>query len=146
MQDFTSKFEKHELLTMLRDEFPKRAVQNVDGEWLVVGKFCQVAPLADGQWDVWLCNPKNLTKGLSTQRINKIIFELGLDASFVTRLDREAIIRPVSTDLLLTSRVLLGIAKKRQLTEEQMQGLVQRMKQIREKQIEGKADGQKTAV
>lgn len=106
------------------------AIQERDGEYVIVGKFCIVAPLGGDQWDLWLCNPKDLAQGLTTRKLRILLEKLRLNAAF-TVLDGEAYANLQGTALIENNLDLLGIRKKRQLSEEHRQKLRLQMKALK---------------
>jgi hypothetical protein len=55
---------------------PKRAFRRFgEGEvpFEVTGKWVRVARLDCGAWDVWLCNVADLTRGMGTKRLNRLL-------------------------------------------------------------------------
>jgi len=92
----------------------------------------------DWQIDLWLCNPANMSKGLSKRKLNNLVsaLEVPVESTFrdkVTKpisfsvLEGEAWINLDLPDLILKNLKLLGIRKKRELTSIQKQSLVERL-------------------
>lgn len=90
------------------------AVQRVDDEWTLVGKFCRAAPMDNGLLDVWVCNPKDMVKGLGTRKLNilidKTIAQTGVSPAI--RWDGEALFHLSTPQLAMVFREL-GIRKRR---------------------------------
>jgi len=97
-------------------------------EWGITGKFCRITPEGD-KWDVWLCNPKNMVKGLGTGKRNNIVTAMGEDLKWLI-LDGEAW-AVVSKERILANLKTLGIRAKRQISEEQKEAGRIRLAQYR---------------
>ena len=113
--------------------FPKispTAIKERDGEIVIIGKFCIVASLGGNQWDLWICNPKDITKGLTTRKIRILLRNLAQEASF-TELTGETYTNLQGADLISNNLDLLGIRKKRQLSEDQLQKMTDRLERMR---------------
>ena len=113
-------------------------IKKIDDEYEIVGKFCRIIMFDDGQIDLWLCNPANMSKGLSKRKLNNLVsaLEVPVESTFrakVTKsisfsvLEGEAWINLDLPDLILNNLKLLGIRKKRELTYIQKQSLVERL-------------------
>ncbi len=85
-------------------------------EWGITGKFCRVTPEGN-QWDVWLCNPKDIAAGIGTGKRNNIVEALGTDLNWHL-LDREAW-AIVPKERILDNLKALGIRRKRIVSDEQ---------------------------
>ena len=114
------------------------AIKKIDDEYEIVGKFCRIIMFDDWQIDLWLCNPANMSKGLSKRKLNNLVsaLEVPVESTFrdkVTKpisfsvLEGEAWINLDLPDLILKNLKLLGIRKKRELTSIQKQSLVERL-------------------
>jgi len=100
----------------------KLAIVNDGEEWGLTGKFCRVTAEGDN-WDVWLCNPKDLTKGLGTGKRNNIVAAMGGDWHL---LDGEAwIVAP--KEQILANLKTLGIRAKRFISDEQKEASKKRL-------------------
>jgi len=109
-------------------------------EYAIVGKFCRVVDMDSGGWDVWLCNPRDLAAGLGTGKLHNIIRGIehrcfGIDPgsiNFAARtpggrraiingrwnvLDGEAYTQTLGVDDILRSVDLLGISRKREVSD-----------------------------
>jgi len=113
-------------------------IKKIDDEYEIVGKFCRIIMFDDWQIDLWLCNPANMSKGLSKRKLNNLVsaLEVPVESTFrdkVTKpisfsvLEGEAWINLDLPDLILKNLKLLGIRKKRELTSIQKQSLVERL-------------------
>ena len=111
---------KSKLFTTFDGKISKSAIKHIDDEWQIEGKYCRVS-LLDGAWDLWLCSPDDIQKGLSTRRINNILTQLEkhpVKATF-TKLTGEAYCNATPMVLILDNLDLLGIRKARVYTPEQ---------------------------
>lgn len=114
------------------------AIKIIDDEYEIVGKFCRIVMFDDWYFDLWLCNPANMDKGLSKRKLNSLVsaLEVPIKSTFndkVTKsvsfnvLEGEAWVNLDLPDLILNNLKLLGIRKKRELTSVQKQSLVERL-------------------
>ena len=122
---------KSELIQSLPTISPT-AIQERDGEYVIVGKFCLIASLGGNRWDVWLCNPKDFSKGLSARKLNILLKNLRQEAGF-TVLNGEAYAKVQGKDLIENNLDLLGIRKLGKITEERRKALVEQLKKLRER-------------
>lgn len=113
-------------------------IKKIDDEYEIVGKFCRIIMFDDWQIDLWLCNPANMSKGLSKRKLNNLVsaLEVPVESTFrdkVTKpisfsvLEGEAWVNLDLPDLILNNLKLLGIRKKRELNSIQKQSLVERL-------------------
>jgi len=113
-------------------------IKKIDDEYEIVGKYCRIIMFDDWQIDLWLCNPANMSKGLSKRKLNNLVsaLEVPVESTFsdkVTKpisfsvLEGEAWINLDLPDLILKNLKLLGIRKKRELNSIQKQSLVERL-------------------
>ena len=98
------------------------AIQRFDDEWRIVGKWCYVA--TDDEigdvWDIWICNPNDIAKGLSQRRVRSIILALESTGKMkFNELTGEAWGKVRDKDVILENLKLLGIRKKREVSPEQ---------------------------
>ena len=128
---------KNDLLKTFPTVSPS-VIKKIDDEYEIVGKFCRIIMFDDWQIDLWLCNPANMSKGLSKRKLNNLVsaLEVPVESTFrdkVTKsisfsvLEGEAWINLDLPDLILNNLKLLGIRKKRELTATQKQALVERL-------------------
>ena len=106
--------------------FASSAYQNVDGEWILRGKFCRCAYLGNKRWDVWLCNPQNIRDGLTQRKVRSItarIAELSPQEVPFRELTGEGVYPVMYTDLLVKSAFLLGIKRKRRSSAKALESL-----------------------
>lgn len=128
---------KNDLLETFPTVSPS-VIKKIDDEYEIVGKFCRIIMFDDWQIDLWLCNPANMSKGLSKRKLNNLVsaLEVPVESTFrdkVTKsisfsvLEGEAWINLDLPDLILNNLKLLGIRKKRELNSIQKQSLVERL-------------------
>ena len=128
---------KNDLLETFPTVSPS-AIKKIDDEYEIVGKFCRIIMFDDWQIDLWLCNPANMSKGLSKRKLNNLVSALEVPVESTLN---DKVIKPISfsvlegeawinldlPDLILNNLKLLGIRKKRELTAIQKQSLVERL-------------------
>lgn len=121
----------------LNKKVSKVAITNMwDGyedNWFVLGKWCRVTPV-DGEWDVWVCNPKDLAVGLSNRKVSNIakaIFSLIDRKPEIVFFEGEAQLTLTSEEVIRCLKPL-GIRRARALSPEQTEALVQRMAAMRQ--------------
>ena len=128
---------KNDLLETFPTVSPS-VIKKIDDEYEIVGKFCRIIMFDDWQIDLWLCNPANMSKGLSKRKLNNLVsaLEVPVESTF-----RDKVIKPIPfnvlegeawinldlPDLILNNLKLLGIRKKRELNSIQKQSLVERL-------------------
>ena len=123
---------KSALYEYFNQKIAKSAIQNIDDDWLVVGKYCRVGLDEDGQIDVWICNHKDIPAGLGTRKVKNILSSLNLTVKTpFMELNGEAWMKTRNKDLILRNLKLLGIRAKRQLSPEALEILRERMKTMR---------------
>ena len=113
---------KRELRELTNHKISDLAIRCVDDEWQIVGKFCRCSYLGNNTWDVWICNPDNLTAGLSQRKVRSIARNLRLNAPF-RELTGEGVCDSVTTEALLLNRAVLGIRKRRMTSPAQLENL-----------------------
>ncbi len=117
------------------------AIQLVDGEVRIVGKWCSITH--DGKdrtgqdvYDIWICNPANIGDGLGQRKVRNILHALNLPLGTSFReLNGEAWAKVRGTGLILQNLALLGIRQKRQITPEQHRKLAIQLKAAREARL-----------
>ena len=127
---------KTELYEFFNQKISKTAFVLDNDEYMLVGKFCKIAVYENGLIDIWICNTKDLTKGLGTGKVNNIIAGLNLPVGTpVTVLNGEAYTKVRDFNIVVTAARVLGIRKKRVLTPEQLAEMTERMTEMRKKQL-----------
>ncbi len=124
---------KSELYNFFNQKISKTAIVNEGDEFQLIGKFCKVS-VDGGVIDLWLCNPRDLTKGLGSRRLNSIVAALNstVERPF-TILNGEAYTKIRDKDLILSNAHLLGLKLKRQLSAEALVVVKERLSQARMK-------------
>ena len=128
---------KNDLLEIFPTVSPS-VIKKIDDEYEIVGKFCRIIMFDDWQIDLWLCNPANMSKGLSKRKLNNLVsaLEVPVESTFNDKvikpipfnvLEGEAWINLDLPYLILNNLKLLGIRKKRELTAIQKRSLVERL-------------------
>ena len=103
------------LFDILEGAVSMRAIQMIDDEWRIVGKYCYATPTADG-WDLWLCDTADLGRGLSGRKLHSILETLAQEASFTIG-DDEAWATLPGPQLILENLDLLRIRRKRRVPD-----------------------------
>jgi len=123
---------KKQLFESFDGKISKSVIQNIDGDWQIVGKYCCISWLGKS-WDVFLCNSACFLAGLDQRKVKNII--RNLESSNINRdftvLDGEAFSQDVQKEVILKYLSLLGIRRARTLTPKQRATLSKRMKKIR---------------
>ncbi|MDF1690056.1 MAG: hypothetical protein P1U35_10640 [Cycloclasticus sp.] len=118
---------KSELYNFFNQKISKTAIANEGDEFQLIGKFCKVS-VDGGVIDLWLCNPRDLTKGLGSRRLNSIVAALnGTVERPFTILNGEAYTKIRDKDLILKNARLLGLRLKRQLSADAIAVATQRL-------------------
>ena len=100
------------------------AIQNVHGDWLITGKFCQIGIDEDGQIDLWICNLKDITKGLGTKKLRNMLSTIkSLTTATIHEITGEAWMKLSDKSVILSSLPLLGIRKKKVISQEHLNRL-----------------------
>lgn len=118
---------KTELAAMLDGMVSAKCIQQGDGETRLVGKYCQAVPAdATGDtWDLWLCTPDALSRGLGERKLTNLLTLLDVDGW--VRLTGEAYHVAFPKAWLLANLRPLGIRRKRGMSEEQKAAAVERL-------------------
>lgn len=121
---------------LTRGELSRKNYQIEYDDLYLIGKYAKCDPNPDGEtWDVWLCNPKNMEKGLTRKRVRSIkarIEALGRVGSPFRELDGEGVWSCMPTDTLLSAASCLGLRRKRRTSEKQLAEMTARLKALRE--------------
>lgn len=120
----------------LREIFGKdissSAFKIIDGELNIVGRYCRISLEGDGLFDIWICNHADIQKGLSTVRVRNIISRLNPPVgSPFHELTGEAWGRVQGKEIILQNHPLLGIRKKRRVSDEQRKQMAEQLKKYR---------------
>lgn len=125
-----------EIYNAFDGKLSRSAIKERDGEYVIQGKWCIAAPEEGGIWDIWICNPKDITAGLGQGKVRNIlktlqksILALGTTVkSSFKELTGEAHGKVVGTAEILANTAVLGIRRKRKISQEQIDRFVQRVK------------------
>ena len=106
-------FSKQHIFDSFEGFFSKTAIKFIDDEWRLVGKFGQIVPLDDGNWDLFV------GPDLSVRKLHSVMDKLQragqfreLDGEAYTQVTLEALL-PLCADF----HRHLGIRKKATLSE-----------------------------
>jgi len=80
----------------------------------VVGKWGEIGRFPDGTWDVWL----HTEEGLGTKKLNNMLAKVPASIKPVV-LTGEAFFQTEDTEAVVAFLPVLGVAKKRHMSEEQ---------------------------
>ena len=115
---------KQQLFDYFDHKISMTAINSIDGDWLVTGKFCRIGIDEDGQIDLWICNHKDIAKGLGTKKLRNILSTLkSLTTAVVHELTGEAWVKLSNKSVILTSLPLLGVRKKKVISQEHLNKL-----------------------
>ena len=124
---------KQEIFDAFGGQLSKVGIVSRDGAWMLQGKWALIERIGD-EWDIWLCNHKDLYTGLPELKLTWLI--KGIFAQLeapVTRLDGEAYLRVDSTEKILKLASLLGLKRKRKLSEATKKAQIARLAAHRDK-------------
>lgn len=112
---------KQDLFNTFHQKISMKAIGKWGEDYCVIGKFCVIAPLSDNKFDLWICNPTDLTTGLGTGKMRNIsaVFKKSAVKSTFTELTGESYMTVRGTGLILENLRVLGIRKKREVSAEQ---------------------------
>ncbi len=115
---------KQQLFDYFDQKISKTAINNIDGDWLVTGKFCRIGIDEDGQVDLWICNHRDITKGLGTRKLRNILSTIkSLTTAKIHELNGEAWVKLSDKSVVLLSLPLLGIRKKKVISQKHLNRL-----------------------
>lgn len=116
------------LREIFRNDVSSSAFKLIDGELTIVGKWCRLTLDDDGAFDVWICNPDDLYSGLGVRKVRSVISRLNSPAgSPFHELTGEGWGKVRGKELILQNLALLGIKKKRRVSDEQRLALISRL-------------------
>ena len=128
------RYTKKDLYDRFDQRISKKCIKHDGCEWGITGKYCRITPMDGKYWDLWLCNPKDIAKGLGTRRLSRIISILSakmLPGKPFTELTGEAYTQVATKDLILGNLSLLGINRKRIVSEQTRQASADRLARLR---------------
>ena len=110
---------KAELYDFFDQKISQSAIQFIDYEYMVVGKTCRISVDDNGEIDVFICNHDNLTEGLGVRSLRTRLDAVKTPAArLVVELNGEGYIKTRDKDSILRAMRLLGIRKKKQVSQE----------------------------
>ena len=105
------------------------AFKVIDGELNIIGKWCRITLEDNGGFDVWICNTADIQKGLGAQKVRNVISRLNSPAgSPFHELTGEAWGEVKDKEIILKNLPLLGIRKKRRVSDEQRKQMSEQLK------------------
>ena len=127
-------YSKKEISKHFDNKISPKWIKSDGSEYGIVGKYCRITPIDGKYWDLWLCNPADIAKGLGTRRLNRIISILSENMCQerpFTELTGEAYTRVATKELILGNLSLLGIKRKRTISEKQRQASANHLAKMR---------------
>ena len=119
---------KQEIFDAFSGAISKTAIVDLDGEYVIRGRWCIIANEGD-LWDIWLCNPKDIVNGLGARKLTNLVGHLNSLVEWPFReLNGEAYTKVAGTALISASLRLLGIKKKRHMSQDQIDKFVRSIK------------------
>jgi hypothetical protein len=117
----------------LREIFGKdvssSAFKLIDGELTIVGKWCRIALDDDGEIDLWICNTADMLAGLGTLKLRNVISRINYRVGSTLReLNGEAWGKVRGKEIILENLPVLGIKKKRRVSDEQRKQMTEQLK------------------
>jgi hypothetical protein len=105
------------------------AFKLIDGELTLIGKWCRIALDDDGKIDLWICNTADMLAGLGVRKVGNIVSRINYRVGSPLReLNGEAWGKVRDKEIILQNLPLLGIKKKRRVSELQRVSLVARLR------------------
>jgi len=124
---------KSEIFELFEEKISRLAIQERGDEWVIIGKFVIIS-MMDGMLDVFICNPSNIREGLGVRKVNNIVSKLEkhcVEGSLV-KLNGETYLNVSDVNVILSDLALLGIRKKRFMSEKVLAETRERMAKINE--------------
>lgn len=112
----------------LRNDFASSAFRTIDDDSAIIGKFGRIIQLDDGTFDCWFVGP-NLAP-LGARRIASIRRNLSKEGTF-HELTGEAWIQGRGREFVLRCAPLLGIRRKKRVSESTVRHLAQMRQEAR---------------
>jgi hypothetical protein len=125
---------KKELFNAFEQKISLKSIVKRNDEYVIVGKFCVIAPLGENRFDVWVCNPNDLYNGLGQRKVSNIaakLFKSPCIGEF-TELTGEGWGVVAGTEIILQNLKLLGIKKKRVDSPETVEKMIKRLNDAKE--------------
>jgi len=123
---------KREWLEYFRERVSRSAIRQESGEMVIRGKWCEITQVGD-RLDVFICNPDDMQAGLGQRKVTNIVRALEKTAQegVFTVLNGEAYTQGLSVEIVCQHLSLLGIRKKRRVSEKQKAVLSERLARMR---------------
>ncbi len=123
---------KNELFDAFDQKISKKAIVSRGGEFVIQGRFCVIAFEEPDLWDIWVCNPDDLSSGLTQRKVSGIIATLQKSEGWgvFRELTGEADVRVRDKQLILNNLSVLGIKKKQEYSPETLEKMRIRMTAI----------------
>jgi len=119
-------FSKQHIFDALDGYFSKVGIKLVDDEYRLVGKWCEIVPLEDGNWDIWFHDVRSPSKPLHGNKVAAILSKLPREWPLV-ELTGEMWVQVSLDELNAVSPSLAGVCglqKKKVFTDEYMKKLM----------------------
>ena len=127
-----NKWTKQAIFEACGGQVSMTCIEKRHGEWVIKGKYCILAPLDDGTWDLWICNPDDMSAGLHQRSVNhrvKKLEKIPQNRTFTMLTGEAHTTLPNLENLVSNSELLrlLGVRRKKQLSAVQKQALIERL-------------------
>lgn len=108
---------KTELYEYYDQKISKLAIQEIDGEWTVVGKWSRTVIMDSGLIDIWICNHSDIPAGLGTRKVRNMLAALSGYAGneTVREITGEGYVQTWDKGVVLHNLASLGIRIKRRV-------------------------------
>lgn len=138
---------KQQIFDAFDGRISKMAIQPVDQGFGIFGRWARILPLPGNVWDVFVCNQADMVAGLSPRKVTAVMTGIAdrLDPENAPHcpdfaeqtggwriLDGEACSQYLSPAQILQVLSLLGIRRKKQVSEEQRKAASERFRKLRE--------------
>lgn len=110
-----------------KNDVSSTAYKNVDGEKRITGKYAQIS-IMDDEFDIWIITPSFTP--ISERKLSSLIKKIP-DKLPVTRLNGEAWAKCADKDLIRELLPLLGIRKRKVISESEKKRLSNQMKNLK---------------
>jgi len=112
---------KTELYEFFDKKISMKAIEWVDYEFMVVGKTARISVDETGEIDIFICNHHDLKEGLGARALTNRLQALQDPAArLVVELNGEGYIKTRVKDKIYQSLKLLGIRRKKVMSQESM--------------------------
>jgi len=117
---------KSQIFKFFDEKISKTCIQESDGIFMVIGKFCKVETYENGNLDIFVCNPTNMAKGLGTGKVRNIMKAIN-NPSWHEVNNEAWSIDATKADVIDNLRTL-GIRQKRTMSDEQREMVTERFR------------------